>query len=98
MVHGALRADGFVERIRLLKAVVLHGEIVGMIVGVDVGNRHAVLVLSFRVQRDAIGFARQVFADDPHAREIHVVINHRGAVAAPFAGQQVCREAWQTLG
>src|SRR6202046_5472935 len=93
VVHGPFGADGFVEGVGLLEPVLLHGEVVRVIVYVDVRNRHAVLVLAIRMERDAIVFAGHVLADDPDSREIHIVVDPGSAIASPFAGTKVGGEA-----
>src|SRR5699024_4611743 len=81
--HDARRPGGFVNGCTLLVRVLTHGVVVRVAGVVDVGRRQAVLVAAVHIERDAVVRARQVLADDPHARHVGVLVDGRGEIAAP---------------
>ncbi len=89
------RADGFVKRLALRIGVVAHGNIVRVIVIIDIGNRQAVFVLHILAERDAVFLLRHVFADDPQARHVDIIVERRGEAAPPAAGIEEGRHEGQ---
>ena len=86
------RSDGFVEQLGLAVAVVPHGDVVRMIVEVHVRNGQTVAVGHRRVERDAVGLLRQVFADHPEPRRVGVAVEDFCEVPSPRARVSEARE------
>src|SRR4029079_15693338 len=53
--HAPGRADALVDGLALVPGVLPHGNVIGMVVEVDVGGREPVLVGDVAVQGDAVG-------------------------------------------
>lgn len=45
---------------------------------INIGHRHLELVLDLTIGRNAVGGERHVFADQPPAGEVRVMIQHAG--------------------
>lgn len=65
--------------------VFTHRNIVGMVIVMHVGDREAKTVFGL-AQANPVGLPWHVFADQPHAGEVGVLIHHAGKVASPGPG------------
>ena len=82
-----------VNTLALPERVLAHCDVVRMVIEMHVGNRTAPFVLEVGVERDAVGFSRQVLANEPHAGEVLVVVHVAGEVSSPTTRvQKRCHE------
>lgn len=77
------RTDGVIDHCASRKTVIPHGNVVRMIVKMDVWNRHPELIPFRRVERHSVRLLRHVFAHKPHARGISVGFHRVREVATP---------------
>src|ERR1700730_14615156 len=77
--------DRLKELRTLHEPVFPHFDVVGMIIEMDVRNRHAELVFLVWMKRHAVAFLRHVFPTEPYASGIWVRFNHSRIVAPPIS-------------
>ena len=74
----ALGRCGLLHRViysrALLKGMISHGDIIWMIIKVNVRSRQTVLIFDVVVQRDPVSFLWHILANDPHTSHIFIRI------------------------
>ncbi|MNQ71916.1 hypothetical protein D3C85_866050 [compost metagenome] len=89
------RANCFVHRAALFEGVFTHGNVIGMVIVVNVGHWYPETILGVIAQCDAIALTRHVFAHQPHAGKVSVIVHDSGEILAPGTRLEKCRhERW----
>ena len=63
--------------------VLAQGDVIGVVVVMDIGDGQTPLVLLGGMKRDPVGLLRHVFANDPQARHVGIVVEGLAKILAP---------------
>ena len=87
------RTDCTVDALGLGVGVFAHGDVVFVIIEVHIRHVVAPLILDVRIERNAVRLTRHVFTDEPHTRQIRIVIHPPREVGTPPSRiQKGCHE------